>query len=213
MLSFLGQKTFTGWSHMQLDEKRLDEIKANVQGYIKNSVFIKEKDYRFVDFFLKNSKNSLETAKLLFEVSTKQNLKEYLGVPDFDGFLWVINSGYYSMFYAARALLESIGLKIKERDYSIHKLTFEALVYYLYLTGKLERKLIESFAESASESAEVLGKEKAEKLIEDYMFERSKRSQFTYEMGLLAIRNKAQTSLDRAKGFVEETRKILDDDR
>ena len=209
MLSFLEQKIFTGWSHMQLDEKKLNEIKANVQEYIKNSVFIKEKDCRFVDFFLNNSKNSIETAKLLFEASANQDLKEYLGVPDFDGFLWVINSGYYSMFYAAKALLESIGLKIKERDYSVHKLTFEGLVYYFYLTGKLERKLIESFAESASESAESLGKEKAKQLIEDYMFERSKRSQFTYEMGLTAIRNKAQTSLDRAKVFVEEIRKIL----
>ncbi|MEK6876911.1 MAG: hypothetical protein AABX63_05825, partial [Nanoarchaeota archaeon] len=51
--------------------------------------------------------------------------------------------------------------------------------------------------------------EKAKGLIEDYYYEKQKRSDFTYEMGMTAMLNKAQTSLERARKFNEEIRKII----
>jgi len=135
-------------------------------------------------------------------------MKTSIGMPNFNGFLWVINSSYYSMFYMARALLESIGVKIKT-DASIHFLVFNALVYYVYSTGKLERHFIQDFENAQEESSQVLGREKAKEVISDYSDEKEKRSKFTYEIGESAMKSKAETSLNRAKRFNEEVRKIL----
>lgn len=192
-----------------LDEKRINEIKKRVTNLIRDSIIIKEKEKRFVKFFLNNAENSLNSAKLLFEASTKNKLKRLIGFPNFNGFLWVINSSYYSMFYMARALLENEDIKIKT-ELSIHAVVFDALVYYFYLTGKLQKKLIDDFAEAKEEASEILGKEKAKELIEDYFYEKKKRGFFTYEMGATAMQNKAQTSLERAKKFSEEIRKIIE---
>ena len=192
-----------------LDEKRIAEIKRRVTNFIKEGIIKKEKESKFVDFFLNNAKNSLDSAKLLFEVSTKNNLKNLTGFPNFNGFLWVINSSYYSMFYMVRTLLENEGIRIKA-DLSIHAVTFDALVHYFYITGKLQKRLIEDFNEAKEEASEMLGKEKAKELIEDYFYEKKKRGTFTYEMGAIAMQNKAQTSLERAKRFNEEIRKIIE---
>ena len=189
-----------------LDKKEIDQIKRRVAGYLREGVIIKSEKKKFVNFFIKNADISLDSAKLLFKVSTDDKLKDHLGFPDFNGFLWVINSSYYSMFYLVRALLESEGITIKS-DSSVHSITFDALIYFYY--GKLQKELIEAFAEAKEEAAEILGKEKAKGLIEDYFYEKKKRAKFTYEIGAIAMMNKAQTSLIRAKKFREEIRKIV----
>lgn len=158
---------------------------------------------------MNNAADSLNSAKLLFKASTNKELQNSSGFPNFNGFLWVINASYYSMFYMARALLESEGILIKA-DNSVHLVTFDALVYYFYLTGKIQKNLIEEFKEAGEEASETLGKDKAKALIEDYSYEKDKRGRFTYEMGEIAIKNKAETSLNRATKFNEEIRKIIE---
>ena len=192
-----------------LDNKEIEIIKKNMNRFLSDNSVIKEKPGKFANFFINNANNSLDSAKLLFNVSTKKDIQEIMGFPDFNGFLWTINASYYSMFYMARALLESEGIKIKAESASIHLITFNALVYYFYLTGKIQRSLVEEFKEAGIEASEVLGKEKAKSLIEDYSREKDKRGIFTYEMGEIAMQNKAETSLSRAKKFNEEVRKIL----
>ncbi len=192
-----------------LDEKKIRESKKRIEDLLKKGDIVKEKDGKYIEFFLNNSKLSFDSARLLFQVSTRQDLKKTTGFADFNGFLWVINASYYSMFYMTRALLESQGVKIKT-DYSIHIITFDALVYYFYSTGKIEKSIIEELQEASAEVAETLGKDKAKTLLEDYYNERDKRSHFTYEMGEIILQNKAQTSLDRAKRFNETLRMLLD---
>lgn len=191
-----------------LEDKKIEEAKRNAIKSINSEAIIKTKESKYVDFFIKNAKDSLDSAKVLFDASMDEKTKNALGMPNFNGFLWVINSSYYSMFYMARALLESIGVKIKT-DESIHFLTFNALVYYFYSTGKLEKHFIEDFENAHEESSEILGKEKAKEMISDYSSEKEKRAKFTYETGEIVMRNKAETSLNRAKRFNEEVRKIL----
>jgi|SRR3989338_1938174 len=191
-----------------LEDKRIEEAKKNAIKSINSELIIKTKDSKYVDFFLKNAKDSLDSAKVLFDISINEKTKSYLGLPDFNGFLWVINSSYYSMFYMARALLESIGVKIKTEE-SVHSLAFNTLVYYFYSTGRLERHFIEDLANAQEESSEILGKEKAKEMISDYSSEKEKRAKFTYETGELVMKGKAETSLNRAKKFNEEVRKIL----
>jgi len=192
-----------------LDEKNINESKRRVEQMLKRNEILKEKEGKFTEFFLDNARRSFEAAKLLYDSSTKQEIKKATGFPDFNGFLWVINASYYSMFYAARALLEDSGVKIKSDQQSIHLAVFDALVYYFYSNNKIEMHLIEEFKEASAEASEILGKEKAKELIDDYLREKEKRGRFTYEMGEIAMQSKAATSLDRARRFNEVIRNML----
>lgn len=193
-----------------LEDKKIEEAKRNAIKSINSGKIIKTKESRYVDFFIKNAKDSLDAAKVLFDISINEKIKSSLGLLNFNGFLWVINSSYYSMFYMARALLESVGVKIKT-DESIHFSVFNALIYYFYSNGKLERHFIEDFENAQAESSEILGREKAKEIISDYSGEKEKRARFTYEIGEIAMKSKAQTSLDRAKKFVEVMRQLLEE--
>lgn len=191
-----------------LDEERIKQIESRVKGFLSDGIIQKTKKIEYVDFFLENARKSLQSASFLYAGTTKKELQEDYGFEDFDGSLWVINSSYYSMFYMARALLANEGIKIKT-ELSIHVVIFDAIVHFFYLTGRLKKKLIEDFADAKDESAEILGQQKAKGLIEDYYNEREKRRDFTYEMGMTAMLNKAKTSLERARKFNEEIRKII----
>jgi uncharacterized protein (UPF0332 family) len=191
-----------------IEDKKIEEAKRNAVKSINAGAIVKTKESKYTDFFIKNAKDSLDSAKALFDLSVNEKARAAAGMPNFNGFLWVINSSYYSMFYIARALLESVGVKIKS-DESVHYLVFNALIYYFYSTGKLERHFIEDFKSAQDESSEILGKEKAKEIISDYSDEKEKRAKFTYEIGEIAMKSKAETSLNRAKRFNEEIRKIL----
>jgi|SRR3989344_138027 len=192
-----------------LDERKLKESKINVGRLVRDKDIIKGGIGKFVEFFLDNARNSIDSASLLFNVSTNKELKESAGFPGFNGYLWVINASYYSMFYTVRALLESEGIKIKTEQ-SVHKVVFDVLVYYFYLNGKIEKIMVEEFQEAGEEASEVLAREKAKELVENYLYEKGKRGRFTYEMGEVAMKNKAETSLERARKFNEEIRKMLE---
>lgn len=191
-----------------LDNKKVEESKKRVEQALERGELAKEKSGTFISFFQDNARRSFEAAQLLYNVSTQAALKKTVGFTEFNGFLWVVNASYYSMFYTARALLESEGIKIKT-DYSVHILTFDALVTYFYATGKVEKQMLEEYQEANAEAQESLGREKAKAIMEDYMHEREKRSRFTYEMGEIVLQNKARTSLERAKRFNEMIRKML----
>ena len=53
-------------------------------------------------------------------------------------------------------------------------------------------------------------KNNTERLIREGSIIKEKRGRFTYEMGEIAMQNKAKTSLERAKKFNEEIRKLLE---
>ena len=116
------------------------------------------------------------------------------------------------MFYMARALLENEGIKIKS-DLSIHAVTFDIIVSHFYLTGKLQKELLNDFADAKEDASELLGKQKADELIEEYFYEKNKRSTFTYEMGEILVKSKAKTSLERAQKFKREIKKIIEKKR
>jgi uncharacterized protein (UPF0332 family) len=193
---------------MMIDEKQVKEIRSRVTQYLRDGTIQTKCKAEHVAFFLANAKNSLNSANVLFDVSTKKDLQANMGYPGFNGYLWVINASYYSMFYTVRALLENEGLKLRS-DLSIHLITFDAIIHFFYITGKLEKRLVEYFVEGREEAAELLGREKAERLMHDYFSEKSKRGIFTYEMGKFAIESKAKTSLERAGKFYEEIERII----
>jgi uncharacterized protein (UPF0332 family) len=192
-----------------LPEKKLNEAKKRVEQFIRDGIIKSKLTPEFVDFFLRNADDSLDSANALFQLSIDSEKQRYMGFSSFNGLLWVVNASYYSMFYMARALLENKGIKIKT-DFSIHVVTFDSIIYYFYLTGKLQKEFLEDFIEAKEEAAELLGKQKADELIEEYFFEKRKRSEFTYDMGISLVRSKAKTSLERAQKFRREIKKIID---
>ena len=191
-----------------IEDKKLKEAEARVKQYLKSGKIQTNCNKAFVEFFKKNSVDSLKVASALYTLSTYEEKQKIIGILNFNGFLWVVNSSYYSMFYMARALLENSGIQIKSEQ-SIHSITFDAVIYFFYITGKLKRNLIEKFTEANEEAAELLGQEKANQLISDYFNEKSKRGTFTYETGAIVMKNKAKTSLERANNFNKEINRII----
>lgn len=204
----MGQKTFIDCLKM-LDNKKLKEIENRIKHYIMDDIIKSKGRKKYVNLFLTNANNSLQSAKLLLNVSTDEKLQIATGYLKFNGYLWTINASYYSMFYIIRALLENSGIEFKS-DLSIHALTFDALIYYFYKTKKLQKSLIKLFIEAQEEAAEILGKETADELISNYFYEKRKRAKLTYETGELAMQNKAKTSVKRAEQFNREIKKILE---
>jgi len=200
-----------------IDKERIDEAGRNVKIYVKDGLLrTGDKDAaRFVDFFLANAESSLRTASILLEISDDGSLKETLKVErDFESYLWVIVSSYYSMFYAATAMLAKQG--IRATGQIVHRVTADALIHFFASNEKLA-KLLEQYEEAQTVGLELVGREelmkrmqkKADELIISYDGERKKRSKFQYDIGVQAKRGYAQTSLQRAKDFVFEIRKLL----
>ena len=192
-----------------LDDKKLKEIENRVKQFVLEGKIKSKQPKKHMGFFLTNAKDSLRTARCIYDMSTNKDYQEYTGYEGLKGFLWVINTSYYSMFYMARALLENEGIKLGT-DLSVHSLTFDALIHYFYLTGKLQKRLFKQYIEAQEEANELLGKQKADELIEEYFWEKGKRGKLTYETEEFAIQSKAKTSLDRAIKFNLEIKKILE---
>ena len=187
-----------------LDKKELEESRILISHLIKEGKIIKAESER-KDFFLKKSDESLLVAKRLELISQDKTnpLKSYM---------WIITTAYYSMFFAATALLAHYNHKINS-EIGIHKVTYHALMYYFHiLDQKLQKHFIDTYKESYNNSNELLqiSEAKALEMLENFKFEQTKRKMFTYEMGYSAEEIKAKTSLRRAQDFVEEVKKIME---
>jgi uncharacterized protein (UPF0332 family) len=198
-------------------KERIEEANRNVRQYLAEGLLRAKDDtvQKFVTFFMDNAESSLETAALLYMISDDETVKDRLKVSsEFESFLWVIVSSYYSMFYAATALLASEG--VKARGEIVHKVTADALIHY-FITNRKLAKMLEEYDEAKDVVDELVGREefmkrietKANELIVAFESERRKRSKFQYDTGVLVKKGYATTSLARAKQFVEEIRKIL----
>ena len=197
-----------------LNDKKLEEIKKNIAMLRnENEISKSENNKKLADFYVENALTSLNTAKVLNSVSTDASIKKKFDFIDdsFETYLWIINSSYYSMFYMAGALLAKMGVKVKS-SVGVHEKTFQALVFYFYLTKKIAKQYIEEFEEAQSESAELLGimQQKVKDMMVKYDFEMDKRAKFTYNIGVKAKENKALTSLNRAIEFYNECLRVMD---
>ena len=67
-----------------VDDKKKEEIQKRVQHYL-NEGILEKGNKEFVEFFLENAKKSLETAELLYEISTKEEMQKNMHYPNFDG--------------------------------------------------------------------------------------------------------------------------------
>lgn len=198
-------------------EKRLQEADRAVATFVQQGdVLTKQPEQermRFRAFYRKQANMSLIAADVLYSVSTEEGTKRFhkLG-KDYEAFLWVINSAYYSMFYACQALLASRGVRIRSKQ-AVHAKTAHALLHFCVRSNYIAKELYERFLESQNEAAELLSleafKDRQRELTASYLHEAKKRALLTYEIDYEAKKNHALTSLNRAKDFLSEIEQIL----
>ena len=108
------------------------------------------------------------------------------------------------MYYITNAVLYKIGYKIGSKV--SHKVTADALI--VFVRNKLKKNLLEDYEQAKEEALEIIGR-KTDEIIESFDREMEKRSTFQYESTEEIKRTKANTSLERAKRFVFEMKKLL----
>jgi len=184
-------RTIIDWCKM-LDEKRIKDAENNVKTYLKDGLIWKYKIYRkeIFETYLRNYKESLDIAQKLFD----QNLSP----------LWIVVISYYTLYYVANAVLYEIGYKVGTKI--SHKVTEDALI--VLVRNKLKKELLDDYEEAREEALDIIGR-KTDEIIESFGQEMEKRAFFQYESTEDIKRAKANTSLERAKKFVFEMKKLL----
>ena len=177
-----------------LDERRVKEAEKNIKRYLEDGLLKKEKNKTAEEMYIENSNSSLETAKKLLDLES--NL--------YKPYLWILVASYYSMLYIANAVLLELGYKVGEKI--SHKVTSDALV--VFVRDKLKRELIEDYEDIKEDALDLISSQ-VDSLIESFDFERRKRSKFQYKMDEEIKKKRALTSLERAKRFVFEMKKLI----
>ena len=150
-----------------------------------------------VDTYLKRAENELIAAEKLRQLSEDRQAKEFMQVPESITFYSsVISHSYYAIFYAAKAILLTKG--IRTSDPKVHKKTFEEFKRNFVDTGVLDMKLLEIYRKMAV---------RADELLEIFRDEKWKRGNFTYNTIPQANRGPADDSLRNAKFFVSNIEK------
>lgn len=184
-----------------LDEKSIEQSSKIVKELIREEKIVKPNP-KTCEFFARQSQKTLIVTERLLELQDNEAI---------DTNLWVINTSYYAMFFAATSLLAYYGKKL-DIGQGIHKATYHALVHYFVKEdNKLKRQLAEEYAKAVNDAEQILqiGEEKIKELVTNFDFELAKRKTFTYEIEEDASKNKAITSLERAKSFVAEIKRII----
>jgi uncharacterized protein (UPF0332 family) len=184
-----------------MDSKKLKESSSVIKKALQEGI-IRKPSQGADSFFLERAKHSIQVASRLLELQDSEQLPSSL---------WVINSSYYAMFFAATALLAKFSHRI-DSESGIHRLTYHALVHFFVNEDKkLEKHFIEEYREAVENAEELMqiSMKNVDNLLSDYAYEINKRKIFTYEYGMIAERKKAETSLDRARNFVQTVMNMI----
>ena len=174
-----------------IDAQRKKEAGQKFAQYLQDGLIKKEKNETAKAVYLTNADLSLNLAQECMNSSLKP-------------YLWVVVISYYSMFYIANAVLLELGYKTSDKI--VHKVTHDALI--VLVMDKIKKSLLEEY-ETAKEDALEIASIKSDEIIGLYGLEMEKRSRFQYEMTESIHEQKAKTSLQRARQFVFEMKKLL----
>lgn len=175
-----------------IEEKDLKEAEKNIPYYLNEGLLTKNSsNTQFVPFYLNNAKMSFQLANFLLQLSTDDNVKKQnVFSQDYECFLWVIFTLYYSMFYIANAGLAKLGLKVSDKI--PHKVTQDALIVYFLQNKRLAKSLLEDYKEAKVEVLNLMNVNeedlltefqlKAKEIITIFDYQRRKRGEFQYEI-------------------------------
>jgi len=143
--------------------------------------------------------NEFRLAKAVFSLSRNPGIKKQLGANEDDTFYSAaISHAYYSIFYAAKALLLSKGVRTKPPE--IHKKTYDMFKEVFVDTGILDVELLRIYDTMLVRADELLSLFKEEKW---------KRGHFTYQTVSQANVPYAEESLKNARKFVENVLEVI----
>ncbi len=147
--------------------------------------------------YLERSDNEIILAEAIFKISSNSNLKENLNLGNETFYSAVISHCYYSIFYCAKAILLTKGIKTKLPEE--HRKTLDAFKKLVY-SGFVDKRLFEIYEQ------EVV---KAENLLNIFFHEKKKRGLFTYRKLPQANKPFAEESLDNALIFFKNINAII----
>ena len=177
-----------------LSDKRIKEAEINVRQYLSEGLLKKQNNETAKEMYIENSNLSLETAQKLLSLESAS----------YKPYLWIIVSSYYAMYYMANAVLLNLGYKVGGKI--SHKITADALI--VFVRNKLKKELIEEYEDVQEDALELISS-KTDSILQSLDFEREKRSKFQYQMDEQAKKSKSLISLERAKLFLFELKKLL----
>jgi len=150
--------------------------------------------------YLERAENELIISVSLKRLSDENEAKKFLNVEQKCTFYSaVISHAYYSIFYGAKAILLTKGIATSSPN--IHKKTLDAFKEHFVDTGILDVKLFEIYRKLVVRADELLG---------IFMEEKWKRGDFTYNTIPQANREPAEDSINNAKIFLTNIRKVIE---
>jgi uncharacterized protein (UPF0332 family) len=152
-----------------------------------------------VKIYLERADNELLASESLKKLSEDAKSREDFSLPQSTTFYSsVISHSYYSIFYSAKAILLTKGVKTSAPD--VHKKTYEEFERVFVNTGILDMKLFEIYKKMVI---------RADALLQIFKDEKWKRGNFTYKTIPQANKEPADDSLKNAKIFVSNISKII----
>ena len=152
-----------------------------------------------VRIYEERADNELFAAKSLKKLSEDSDMKETFELPDKITFYSsVISHSYYSIFYAAKAILLTKG--IRTGPPSVHKKTYDEFKSRFVDTGILDVKLLNIYKSMVVKADVLLG-----------IFKEAKkdRGKFTYNTIAQANKEPAEDSIKKANIFVTNIGKVI----
>lgn len=151
------------------------------------------------EIYLERAGNELLAADSLKKLSEDAKSREDFSLPQSTTFYSsVISHSYYAIFYSAKAILLTKGVKTSAPD--VHKKTYEEFERVFVNTGILDMKLFEIYKKMVV---------RADALLQIFKDEKWKRGNFTYKTIPQANKEPADDSLKNAKIFVSNISKII----
>ena len=154
-----------------------------------------------VEIYLERADNEIFAAESLKRLSEEQKDKENFNLPsDTTFYSSVISHSYYAIFYSSKALLLTKNVKTSSPE--IHKKTYELFKQTFVDTGILDVNLLNIYRKMII---------RADQLLQIFKDEKWKRGHFTYQTIPQANKAPADESIEHAKLFASNIRKIIKD--
>ena len=153
-----------------------------------------------VRIYIQRALNEISVAKLLFEVSNNKDKKENFNIEEETTFFSaVISHSYYSIFYAAKAILLTKNIKTFAPE--VHKKTYEAFKEQFVDSGVLDIDLLNIYKKMIV---------RADELLQIFKDEKWKRGHFTYQTIPQANKDPANQSMQNATNFLKNIKTIIE---
>lgn len=152
-----------------------------------------------VEIYLNRANNEILLAQSVKRLSENLEDKQNFDLPtDITFYSSVISHSYYSIFYAAKAIL--LTKDIKTSSPKVHKTTFDKFKETFVDTGILDVNLLTIYKKMIV---------KADQLLQIFKDEKWKRGHFTYETIPQANKDPADESLGHARTFFNNISKVV----